>query len=186
LAAAITLVGAPIALAATAPPENIPPGYNGEENPGGEYTPEGVPPTAPPEGVEQGPPEEVPPEGVPVGPPAETPPAGVPVGSEGTAPPEGVPVGPPAGIESARAQTLTTGQAHALGREQCQEWKTNFRDNRSQFGRCIADVAKALHGQASPREACANMSRKPDENEHRSDFSACVVAAAQALRESND
>lgn len=139
------------------------------------------------------------PEGVP---PAETPPEGVPVGSEGTAPPEGVTPGPPAGVQQGTpeglaptysgtenpgvAHRLTAGEAHALGREQCQEWKTNFRDNKSQFGRCIADVAKALHGAAAPGRACANLNRKPEEGEHRSDFSACVAAAAQALREAHE
>jgi hypothetical protein len=190
LAAGLSLVAAPFALAGTEPPEGVPPSYSGEENPGGEYTPAGVPPA------------ETPPEGVPIGPPAETPPEGVPVGSEGTAPPEGVTLGPPVGVQQGApegvaptyngtenpgaAHRLTAGEARALGREECQEWKTNFRDNKSQFGRCIADVAKALHGAAAPGRACANMNRKPEEGEHRSDFSACVAAAAQALREEHE
>jgi hypothetical protein len=195
LAAALSLFAVPLALAGTETggehtPEGVPPGYSGEENPGSENMPEGVPPeVTPPEGV---PPEGIPPEGAPVGPPAEAPPAGVPVGSEGNAPPEGVTTGPPAGVSHgapegvASSNSLSAGQARALGREQCQEWKTNFGDNRSQFGKCIADVAKALHGSAAPGRACGDMSRKPDENEHRSDFSACVAAAAQALREGHD
>ena len=195
LAAALGLLAVPFALAGT--PEGVPPSYSGEENPGSEYMPAGVPPEAtPPEGI---PPEETPPDGVPVGPPEETPPAGVPVGAEGTAPPEGVTTGPPEGIphgapegiapsysgteNPGSAHRLSAGEARAVGRESCQEWKTNFGDNKSQFGRCIADVAKALHGSAAPGRACADMNRKPDENEHRSDFSACVAAAAQALRE---
>jgi hypothetical protein len=44
-------------------------------------------------------------------------------------------------------------------------------------------VAKALHGAAAPGRACAGMNRKPEEGEHRSDFSACVAAAGQALKE---
>jgi hypothetical protein len=192
LAAALSLLAAPLAFATSEAgsentPEGVPPGYTGEENPGAEYTPNGVPT------------EEVPPEGVPLGPPEETPPAGVPVGSEGSAPPEGVTLGPPAGVQPGGPEGvapasngnenrgsvhhLTGHEARALGREECQEWKSNFRDNKSQFGRCIADVARALHGSAAPGQACSNMSRKPDENEHRSDFSACVSAAAQALRE---
>lgn len=189
LAAALSLVAAPLALAGTEPPEAVPPSYSGEENPGGEYIPTGVPP------------EPTPPEGVPLAPPEETAPEGVPVGPEGAAPPEGVSVLVPEGVQlgspegdpptyngtenPGAAHRLTGGEARALGREQCQEWKANFGDNRSQFGRCISDVAKALHGAAAPREACSNMSRKPDENEHRSDFSACVVAAARALKESD-
>ncbi len=185
LAAVLSLFAVPLALAGA--PEGVPPGYSGEENPGSEYMPEGVPPEA------------TPPEGVPVGPPEGTPPAGVPVGAEGTAPPEGVTTGPPEGVphgapegdapsysgteNPGAAHRLSAGEARAVGREACQEWKTNFGDNKSQFGKCIADVAKALHGSAAPGRACADMSRKPDENERRSDFSACVAAAAQALRE---
>ncbi len=182
LAAALGLVAAPLALAGTEDPggeyrpEEVPPGYTGTENPGSEYMPEGVP---------VGPPESTPPEGVPLGPPEGTPPPeGVPLG-----PPEGLPLGPPEGVApSATAnprvsQHLSAGAARALGREECQEFKMNFGDNRSQFGKCIADVAKALHGAAAPGRACANMNRKPEEGEHRSDFSACVAAAAQALKE---
>jgi hypothetical protein len=175
LAAALSLFAVPFALAGT--PEGVPPGYSGEENPGSEYSPEGVP-LGQPEGV----------------PPEETPPAGVPVGQEGTAPPEGVTTGPPEGVPPSYSGTENPGVPHrhsadsaattrSLAREQCQEFKQNFRDNKSQFGRCIADLAKALHGSAAPGRACSDMSRKPDENEHRSDFSACVAAAAQALKQ---
>jgi hypothetical protein len=185
LVAAISLFAVPLAFAGTETggehqPEGVPPGYSGEENPGSENMPEGVPPEASA------------PEGVPLGPPEETPPAGVPVGAEGTAPPEGVTTGPPEGVPHgapagvASTNSLSAGEARGLGREECQEWKKNFGDNKSQFGKCIADLAKALHGSAAPGRACADMSRKPDENEHRSDFSACVAAAAQALREQHE
>jgi hypothetical protein len=182
LAAALSMFAAPLAFAGTEDPggeyrpEGVPPGYTGTENPGSEYMPEGVP---------LGPPESTPPEGVPLGPPEGTPPPeGVPVG-----PPEGLPLGPPEGVAPSAAanprvsQHLSTGAARALGREECQEFKTNFGDNRSQFGKCIADVAKVLHGAAAPGRACDNMNRKSEEGEHRSDFSACVAAAAQALKE---
>jgi hypothetical protein len=79
---------------------------------------------------------------------------------------------------------LPPGQARALGRIECQEFKRNFADNKSQFGRCIADVAKAILTGISPVETCANLNRKRQEGERRSDFSACVAAAAQALRQS--
>jgi hypothetical protein len=172
LAAALSLFAVPFALAGT--PEGVPPGYSGEENPGSEYTPEGVPPEGVPLGQPEGvPPEETPPEGVPVGPPEETPPAGVPPSYSGTENP-GVPH---------RHSADSAASTRSLAREQCQEFKQNFRDNKSQFGRCIADLAKALHGSAAPGRACSDMSRKPDENEHRSDFSACVAAAAQALKQ---
>jgi hypothetical protein len=183
LAAALSLFAVPFALAGT--PEGVPPSYSGQENPGSENMPEGVPP----EGVPLGQPEGVPPEGVPSGQPEGVPPEVVPPG-----PPEGVPSGPPEGVPPSYSGTENPGVSHrpsadgaastrSLAREQCQEFKQNFGDNKSQFGKCIADLAKALHGSAAPGRACANMSRKPDENEHRSDFSACVAAAAQALKE---
>lgn len=191
LVAALGLVAVPPALAGTETgaehtPEAVPPSYNGSENPGAEQTPEGIPPT------------ETPPEGVPLGPPAETPPQGVPVGSEDTAPPAGVVAGPPAGVEPSSTVALApafsgdenpgvshraAAEARALGREECQEFKKNFGDNRSQFGKCVAAVARAVHNSTAPGRACASMNRKPEAGEHRSDFSACVVAAAQALRE---
>jgi hypothetical protein len=190
LTAALSLFAAPLALAGM--PEGIPPGYSGEENPGSEYTLEGVPPegvplgqpeSVPPEGV---PPDSVPPEGVPSGQPEGVPPEGVPPG-----PPEGLPAGPPEDVPPSYSGTENPGVPHrhsaasarSLAREQCQEFKQNFRDNKSQFGKCIADLAMALHGSAAPGRACSDMSRKPDENEHRSDFSACVAAAAQALKQ---
>jgi len=195
LVAAFSLIAVPLALAGTETggehqPEGVPPGYSGEENPSSVNMPEGVPPEATaPEGVRLGPPEEAPPVGVPVGAEGTAPPEGVTTG-----PPEGVPHGAPAGVAPANSGTenpgaahrLSAGEARALGREECQEWKMNFGDNKSQFGKCIADLAKALHGSAAPGRACADMSRKPDENEHRSDFSACVAAAAQALREQHE
>jgi hypothetical protein len=188
LAAALSLFAAPLALAGM--PEGVPPGYSGEENPGSENMPEGVPP----EGVPLGQPEGVPPEGIPSGQPEGVPPEGVPPGPpEGLppGPPEGLPAGPPEGVPPSYSGTENPGVPHrpsaasarSLAREQCQEFKQNFGDNKSQFGKCIADLAKALHGSAAPGRACSDMSRKPDENEHRSDFSACVAAAAQALKE---
>jgi hypothetical protein len=199
LAATLSLFAAPLALAGM--PEGVPPGYSGEENPGSEYTPEGVPSGqpegVPPEGVPLGQPEGVPPEGVPSGQPEGVPPEVVPSGPpEGVppGPPEGVPSGPPEGVPPSYSGTENPGVPHrhgadgaagtrSLAREHCQEFKQNFGDNKSQFGRCIANLAMALHGSAAPARACSDMSRKPDENERRSDFSACVAAAAQALKE---
>jgi hypothetical protein len=180
LAAALSLFAVPFALAGT--PEGVPP----------EGVPLGQPEGVPPEGVPSGQPEGVPPEGVPPGPPEglpSGPPEGLPSG-----PPEGLPSGPPEGVPPSYSGTENPGVPHrhsadsaastrSLAREQCQEFKQNFGDNKSQFGRCIADLAKALHGSAAPGRACSDMSRKPDENEQRSDFSACVAAAAQALKQ---
>jgi hypothetical protein len=76
-------------------------------------------------------------------------------------------------------------EARALGRNECQEFKQNFGENKSQFGRCIAAVATALRTDATPQEACAahHMSHRRQRGERRSDFSACVVSTRRALRQ---
>jgi hypothetical protein len=76
-------------------------------------------------------------------------------------------------------------EARALGRKECQEFKTNFSENKSQFGKCIAAVAKSLrdeNGNVSARKACraSGLSHKHAKGEKRSDFSACVKAAKKA------
>lgn len=185
LAAVLALVAVPaLAVAGEGPsienkPEEVPPSYSGTENPGSEYMPEGlpVPETIPPEySGSENPGAESRPEGVPV--PEEVPP-----GYSGTENPGMAHVQGSVGTES--PSHPSGGQARALGREQCQDWKQNFADNRSQFGKCIADVAKALRTDMAPGRACADMNRRPEAGEHRSDFSACVAAAAKALRESD-
>lgn len=83
---------------------------------------------------------------------------------------------------------LSREEARALGRKECQEFKTNFSDNKSQFGKCVAAVAKSLRqAGVSAREACGDsgLSKKPAEGEKRSDFSACVVAARHANEEAS-
>ena len=74
-------------------------------------------------------------------------------------------------------------EARAIGRDECQEFKANFKENKSQFGKCVAAVAKSLRQGTNPRQACEGMNRKPQEGERRSDFSACVAAAARAQRD---
>lgn len=77
-------------------------------------------------------------------------------------------------------------EARAIGRDECQEFKANFAENKSQFGKCVAAAAKTLRrDNVTPREACGDqeLSRKPREGEKRSDFSACVEAAARALKD---
>ena len=79
-------------------------------------------------------------------------------------------------------------EARAIGREECSEFKTNFGENKSQFGKCVSAVAKSLRQEGvSAREACrdSGLSRKPADNETRSDFSACVRAAKDANEEAS-
>jgi hypothetical protein len=80
---------------------------------------------------------------------------------------------------------LTRAEGRALGREECQQFKTNFDENRSAFGKCIAAVAKSLQDDnVSARKSCAatGLSRKRLEGQRRSNFSACVLAATRAAK----
>jgi|SRR5215212_11351229 len=87
-----------------------------------------------------------------------------------------------------KADGLSRAEARAIGRDECSEFKTNFGENKQQFGECVAAVAKSLRQEGvSAREACraTDLSRKPAEGEHRSDFSACVLAAKEANEEAS-
>lgn len=84
---------------------------------------------------------------------------------------------------------LSREEARAIGREECGEFKTNFADNKNQFGECVAAVAKSIRvAGLSAREACraSDLSRKSADDENRSDFSACVLAAKEANEEVSD
>ncbi len=90
------------------------------------------------------------------------------------------------GVDNREARgdnSLTRAEARAIGRDECSEFKTNFSENKNQFGKCVSAVAKSLRQEGvSAREACrdSGLSRKPAEGEKRSDFSACVLAAKEA------
>ena len=112
-----------------------------------------------------------------------------------TAAPAFAAAGPPANTPPGYSSTSNPGSTHvpsndrarALGRKECQEFKLNFADNKNQFGKCIAAAAKAIRTDLTPRQACAQqgLSHKPQGDERRSDFSACVIAGARAQREAN-
>jgi hypothetical protein len=83
-------------------------------------------------------------------------------------------------------QPPTPSQARALGRNSCAEFKTNFKQNRSAFGKCIAAVAKALRNDnASAKAVCdaSNLTRKRLDGQKRSDFKACALAVAKARKD---
>lgn len=87
------------------------------------------------------------------------------------------------GTEHKEAGQLNREDARAIGRDECSEFKLNFKDNKQQFGQCVSAVAKSLRqAGVSAREACraTDLAHKPAEGEHRSDFSACVLAAKEA------
>ena len=85
-----------------------------------------------------------------------------------------------------KTQGLGREEARALGREECQEFKANFKENRSAFGKCVAAVAKTLRDEnESARSACdaANLSHERRDGQKRSDFKACVLASKRAQEE---
>ena len=79
----------------------------------------------------------------------------------------------------------TRDEARAIGTKECQEFKANFGENKSQFGKCVSASVKTLRTATTPRQACRqqDLARKPAEGERRSDFSACVEAAGRAQRD---
>jgi hypothetical protein len=79
-------------------------------------------------------------------------------------------------------------QARALGKTQCQQFKTDFKNNKSAFGKCISAVAKGLES-SSPTKATfkstcdkAGLSHKRAKGKKHSPYGACVAAGARALR----
>jgi hypothetical protein len=78
---------------------------------------------------------------------------------------------------------LTREEARALGRKECQQFKTNFKENKQAFGKCIAAVAMDLRNEdVSAREACdaKGLSHQRRDGQVRSNFKACVLAAHNA------
>jgi hypothetical protein len=79
-------------------------------------------------------------------------------------------------------------QARALGAKECQQFKTNFKTNKSAFGKCISAVAKSLRSDSTPAEACKakRLSRVRHDGQSRSDFKACVLAATKANKAASE
>jgi hypothetical protein len=70
-----------------------------------------------------------------------------------------------------------------LTRKECQQFKTNFKENKQAFGKCIAAVAMDLRNEdVSAREACdaKGLSHQRRDGQVRSNFKACVLAAHNA------
>ena len=108
-------------------------------------------------------------------------------------PPAGVPGGGHAAPHSAAAAQnagdgVTLAEARGLGRTECAEFKRNFADNRSQFGKCISAAARVVRTHKRPGRTCneAGLSHRKQGDERRSDFSACVIAAAHAEEQAEE
>ena len=82
-------------------------------------------------------------------------------------------------------------QAKALGRTQCQQYKTDFSTNKSAFGKCISAVAQGLNSSAPTKATFEKSCRKAGLSRHRqkgkkhSPFTACVLAGMHALKNSS-
>ena len=109
-------------------------------------------------------------------------------------PPAGVPGAAHANSHSAVAvqdgsdDGVTVTEARGLGRTACAEFKRNFADNRSQFGKCISAAARVVRTHKRPGRTCneAGLSHRKTGDERRSDFSACVIAAAHAEEQAEE
>jgi hypothetical protein len=99
------------------------------------------------------------------------------------------PQGPPDNAGGGPPSDVPPSQARALGKTECQKLKSNFGDNKSAFGKCIAAVAKGLQNdkptKATFKAACdkAGLSHKKKKGQKHSPFSACVIAGAHALND---
>ena len=87
------------------------------------------------------------------------------------------------GANHGTTHTPSNSQARALGVKECQQFKTNFKTNRSAFGKCISAVAHSLRTGSSPAQSCSDkrLSRTRHDGQARSDWKACVLAATKAL-----
>ena len=107
------------------------------------------------------------------------PPAGVPGASH-------VPPHAAGGPGSGPAPTLE--EARAAATRQCQRFAANFSDSAPQMRRCVAAGMRVRRSRITPHQACSGLglSRKRAPGEPRSDFNACVVAAAHGTREGEE
>src|SRR5688500_6995521 len=98
--------------------------------------------------------------------------AALPASAMGAGAPDGTPT---ATDNPGSSHVPSREEARALGRKECQEFKANFADNRQQFGKCASASARVVRTAVIPRQACGDLglSRKPQGDENRSDFSAC-------------
>jgi O-acetyl-ADP-ribose deacetylase (regulator of RNase III) len=78
---------------------------------------------------------------------------------------------------------VSKADARAIGKEQCQEYKENFKENRSDFGKCVSAAATTARNGTNPAKSCQGLSKKKTEGQEKTDFAACVKAAAQAEKE---
>ena len=91
-------------------------------------------------------------------------------------------------INQGVAQAPTVAQDRAAARAQCLRFRENFAGNPDQLSRCAEAGLRVRRSRITPHQACGdlNLSHKRQPGEKRSDFNACVVAAAHGAREGEE
>ena len=87
-----------------------------------------------------------------------------------------------AATTSTDGNTSEPSNDHALAVQQCASFKTNFKVNKSAFGKCVSAVELSLRTNTSATQACRSvrLSHTRHDKQARSDFRACVLAAKKA------
>ena len=118
--------------------------------------------------------------------------AALPAYASAGGPPPGVPgashVPPGAGSAPGATDAPTLEEARAAATRRCQRFEANFGDSSRQMSKCVAAGVRARRSRITPHQACSGLglSRKRAPGEPRSDFNACVVAAAHGTREGEE
>ena len=88
----------------------------------------------------------------------------------------------PQSTNSTDGNTSEPSNAHALAVQQCAAQKTNFKVNKSAFGKCVSAVELSLRTHSSATQACKSvrLSHTRHDKQARSDFRACILAATKA------
>lgn len=83
------------------------------------------------------------------------------------------------------ADGVSKAEAKKIAKAECNQFKDNF-VRHSDFGQCVAAGVKAVKSGTNPAKTCAGLSKKKAEGQKKSDYSACVKAAAHAKKEAKD
>lgn len=79
------------------------------------------------------------------------------------------------------ADGTSKAEAKKIAKAECAQFKDNFVEH-SDFGQCVSAAVKAVRSGTNPAKSCAGLSKKKAEGQKKSDYSACVKAAAHAKK----
>ena len=83
------------------------------------------------------------------------------------------------------ADGTSKAEAKKIAKAECEQFKDNFVEH-SDFGQCVAAGVKAVKSGTNPAKSCAGLSKKKADGQKKSDYAACVKAAAQAKKAAGD